>query len=159
MVPRAQTIPWTELARLAESMRSRAYAPYSNYRVGAALIARNGTDTQNAFFVGANIENASYGLCVCAERNAVAAAVLEGMKEFVALAVATEGPRPAAPCGMCRQVLAEFTEDLPIALVCEGKIVERTSLAELLPRMFNGATLMDAKAHIAAKTSAHENKK
>ncbi|MBL8684773.1 MAG: cytidine deaminase [Myxococcales bacterium] len=158
MARRPQKIQWTELARLAESMRARAYAPYSNYRVGAVLIARKDADGQNEVFVGANVENASYGLCACAERNAVAAAVLAGMKEFVALAVATEGPRPAAPCGMCRQVLAEFSKDLPIALVVGAKIVDRTSLAELLPRMFNGAHLDEAKAHTAAKKTARSKK-
>lgn len=155
---RPQKIQWTELAQLAESMRARAYAPYSNYRVGAVLIARKDADGQNEVFVGANVENASYGLCACAERNAVAAAVLAGMKEFVALAVATEGPRPAAPCGMCRQVLAEFARDLPIALVVGAKIVDRTTLAELLPRMFNGAHLDEAKAHTASKKSARSKK-
>jgi cytidine deaminase len=158
MVRKAQKIQWNEIAQLAESMRARAYAPYSNYHVGAVLVARKDADAQNEIFVGANVENASYGLCVCAERNAVSAAVLAGMKEFVALTVATEGPRPAAPCGMCRQVLAEFSKDLPIALVCAGKIVERTTLAELLPRMFNGAALTEAKAHIAAKKPARAKK-
>jgi cytidine deaminase len=147
----AKKIPWTEVAQLAESMRARAYAPYSNYRVGAVLLACKDSEGQNEVFVGANVENASYGLCVCAERNAVSAAVLAGMRAFVALAVATEGPRPAAPCGMCRQVLAEFARDLPIALVVGGEIVERTSLAELLPKMFGGAHLEEAKAQGVAR--------
>jgi cytidine deaminase len=147
MARRSQKIDWNEIATLAESMRARAYAPYSGYRVGSVLLARKEANEQNEVFVGANVENASYGLCVCAERNAVAAAVLAGMKELVALAVATEGPRPAAPCGMCRQVLAEFSRDLPVALVVGGKIVERTSLGELLPKMFNGAHLDEARAH------------
>jgi|LNFM01.1.fsa_nt_gb cytidine deaminase len=158
MTLKPQKIRWTELAQLAESMRARAYAPYSNYRVGSVLIARKDAAGQNEVFVGANVENASYGLCACAERNAVAAAVLAGMKELVGLVVATEGPRPAAPCGMCRQVLAEFAKDLPIALVVGGKIVDRTSLAELLPRMFNGAHLDEAKVHGAAKKGARAKK-
>lgn len=159
MTRKPQKIQWTELAQLAESMRERAYAPYSNYRVGAVLLARKDPGAQNEVFIGANVENASYGLCVCAERNAVAAAVLAGMKEFVALTVATEGPRPAAPCGMCRQVLAEFSKDLPIGLMCAGKIVERTSLAELLPRMFNGAALDEARVHMSAATRAPRSPK
>jgi cytidine deaminase len=158
MARKPQKIQWNEIALLAESMRERAYAPYSNYRVGAVLLARKDLDGQNEVFVGANVENASYGLCVCAERNAVSAAVLAGMKELVALAVATEGPRPAAPCGMCRQVLAEFSKDLPVALVCAGKIVERTTLPELLPRMFNGAHLNEARAQIASKKPARAKK-
>ncbi len=158
MAHRPQKIQWNEIAQLAESMRERSYSPYSHYRVGAVLLARKDLDGQNEVFVGANVENASYGLCVCAERNAVSAAVLAGMKELVALAVATEGPRPAAPCGMCRQVLAEFSKDMPIALVCAGKIVERTTLAELLPRMFNGEQLSEARAHIAAKKPARAKK-
>jgi cytidine deaminase len=154
MAKRSQKIAWGELASLAESMRARAYAPYSQYRVGAVLLARKEPDGQNEVFVGANVENASYGLCVCAERNAVSAAVLAGMKHLVALAVATEGPRAAAPCGMCRQVLSEFARDLPIALVVGGAIVDRTSLAELLPRMFDGAQIDEARAHAHAKSRA-----
>jgi cytidine deaminase len=154
MAKRSQKIIWSELASLAESMRARAYAPYSQYRVGAVLLARKEPDSQNEVFVGANVENASYGLCVCAERNAISAAILAGMKHLVALAVATEGPRAAAPCGMCRQVLSEFSRDLPIALVVGGVIVDRTSLAELLPRMFDGAQIEEARVHAKTRVAA-----
>src|SRR6266545_3761061 len=96
-------IDWAALARKAEAMRTRAYAPYSGYTVGAVLLTRTASDPKRVF-TGANVENASYGLCVCAERNAVAAAVLGRAKELLAIAVATPGPEPGLPCGMCRQV-------------------------------------------------------
>jgi cytidine deaminase len=147
-------IPWDQIAALAESMRDRAYAPYSNYRVGAVLVARKDSKAQHEVFVGANVENASYPVCACAERTAVNAAVIAGVREFVALVVATEGPRAAAPCGMCRQILAEFATDLPIGLVVDGKIVEFTSLAVLLPKMFGGADLAEAEAKSRAKPKA-----
>jgi cytidine deaminase len=133
---------WKALAAEAEAMRAHAYAPYSGYSVGAALLAR-GPDLEGVdqLFTGANLENASYGLCVCAERNAVAAAVLAGARELRALAVATPGPEAGAPCGMCRQVLAEFARDLPIVLVVGGKITTRTTLQELLPLAFGPAQL------------------
>ncbi|MDP3278048.1 MAG: cytidine deaminase [Deltaproteobacteria bacterium] len=146
---RGKRIDWREAALLAENMRAKAYAPYSGYRVGAVLVARKDSESQTELFIGANVENASYGLCVCAERNAVASAVLAGMTVFLGLVVATEGPTPAAPCGMCRQVLAEFATDMPIGLVVGGEIVDKTSLAQLLPRMFNGAALAEAQAKIA----------
>lgn len=131
---------WQMLAEQAEAMRACAYAPYSGYAVGAALLARDAKGSESVF-TGANVENASYGLCVCAERNAVAAAVLAGARELLAMAIATPGPEPAAPCGMCRQVMAEFARDLPVALVVEGKIVQRTTLQKLLPMAFGGAYL------------------
>lgn len=138
-------VDWGVLAREAEAMRARAYAPYSGYAVGAALLAV-GPSGQPEIYRGANIENASYGLCVCAERNAVAAAVLAGARDFRAIAVATRGPEPGAPCGMCRQVLAEFANDLPIALVVGAKVVVITTLGELLPMAFGGAMLAPAPA-------------
>lgn len=147
----ATKIQWNKIAALAESMRERAYAPYSKYRVGAVLLARKDPRAQIEVFVGANVENASYPMCACAERNAVNAAVIAGVRHFVALAVATEGPRAAAPCGQCRQILAEFARDLPIGLVVEGKVEEFTSLAVLLPKMFGGIDLAEAEAKLAVK--------
>jgi cytidine deaminase len=135
-------VDWKSLALESERARERAYAPYSNYHVGAALLAREpGRPDSTRVFHGANMEIASYGLCVCAERHAIATAIHQGAREFIALAVATKGPVPAAPCGMCRQVLAEFTRDLPIALVIRGAIAKRTTLAKLLPLMFGGEYL------------------
>ena len=125
-----------ELVRAALDARARAYAPYSGYAVGAALRARDGR-----VFTGANVENASYGLSVCAERSAVVQAVAAGARELDALAVATTSSPPAAPCGMCRQTLAEFARDLPIALANDRGEVVHVTLAELLPRAFRGEDL------------------
>ena len=132
---------WPDLAELAEhalTARTRAYAPYSNYNVGAAVLAGG------EVFAGANCENASYGASVCAERHAIAAAVFEGHRDISAIAVATVSSPPASPCGICRQVLREFTADpdqLRVVLVNPaGEAIELT-LGELLPHSFGPATL------------------
>lgn len=125
----------TLIAR-AEEARARAYAPYSHYQVGAAVRGDNGK-----IYLGANIENASYGLALCAERNAVAQAILDGCKTLTALAVVTSTSPPAAPCGMCRQTLAEFARELPIALGNDRGERADTTLAELLPRAFHGSDI------------------
>lgn len=124
------------LIAAAQATRARAHAPYSKYRVGAALLTRSGL-----VHVGCNVENASYGATLCAERSAVAAMVAAGSDDPVACAVVTAGPRPAAPCGICRQVLFEFARDLVIVLAAEnsrGKITSRrrVRLATLLPDAF-----------------------
>ena len=132
------TVDWAELERRAIEVRGRAHAPYSHYFVGAALLTRAGR-----IFAGCNVENASYGLCLCAERSAVAQMVAAGDRDPVAIVVVTRGPVPGSPCGMCRQVLAEFAMDLPIRLVGAdpaGAPVD-TTLAELLPRAFRGDAL------------------
>jgi cytidine deaminase len=128
-----------DLARLlagARAARANAYAPYSRYRVGAALLTRDGT-----VFGGCNVENATYGATLCAERSAVAAMISGGRKSPVACAVVTSGPEPGAPCGICRQVLAEFALDMKVLLVAEdarGRVVaKRTArLSALLPQAF-----------------------
>ncbi len=120
-----------ELIRQAIEIRQRAYAPYSKFLVGAALRTANGQT-----FLGCNVENASYGLTVCAERSAVFAAVAAGEQQFECLVIATQGG--ALPCGACRQVLWEFNPDLPIYIVDVDhpeKIVE-SNLRELLPGAF-----------------------
>ena len=111
--------------------RLRAYAPYSSYQVGAAILAADGR-----VFTGCNVENASYGMTLCAERVAVASAVAAGSREFSALAVATAGG--GTPCGACRQVLVEFCEDLPVLLVdvSREQAVAETMLRQLLPDRF-----------------------
>jgi cytidine deaminase len=123
----------SELIEAARAVRLHAHAPYSRYRVGAAIGTRGGR-----IFVGCNVENASYGACLCAERNAIAQMVAEGQRDPIACAVVTQGPRPGSPCGICRQVLAEFSRDMPIALVAEGSPRRRrdTTLAALLPDAF-----------------------
>ena len=119
------------LARAAAAARRRAYAPYSRFRVGAAVRA-NGR-----IYSGCNVENASYGLTVCAERSAVARAVAAGERRLDALAVASGTSPPTPPCGMCLQTLAEFAgRTLPVLLLGARGSQEETTLGELFPRAF-----------------------
>ena len=120
-----------ELVRLALEVQARAYAPYSKFHVGSAVRAADGR-----IFTGANVENASYGLCVCAERSAIVAAISAGARELVEIAVATSTSPPVAPCGLCRQMLAEFASDLPITLANDKGERLSTTLRELLPHAF-----------------------
>ncbi len=119
----------------ALAVRTHSYAPYSHFSVGAAIV----TD-DNTIFTGTNVENASYGATVCAERIALFSAVSAGYRRFSALVIAadtTDGP--TYPCGLCRQVLSEFAPDIPIILVdaASGTILEETSLSVLLPHQFS----------------------
>jgi cytidine deaminase len=118
------------LISAARSAQAKAYAPYSNFRVGAALEATDGT-----VFTGCNVENASYGLTICAERAAICAAVSAGAKRFRRAVVVSDIDPPAAPCGACRQVLAEFGLDLSIDGVGSRRTVN-WRLADLLPAAF-----------------------
>jgi len=119
------------LLESAKEARFRAYAPYSGFRVGAAIMCSDGN-----VYPGSNIENASYGLSVCAERNAVAAMIQGGCRFPLAIAVAGEGVEPCYPCGACRQVLAEFNPDITVVLEKQGRPVS-FSLGELLPLGFS----------------------
>ena len=118
------------LIDLANDASRRAYAPYSNYQVGAALRTRSGR-----IFTGCNIENAAYPTSMCAERVVIFKAVSEGEKEFEVLAVVTSNG--GAPCGGCRQVMAEFGLDMLVLIAdCEGRLVQETTVAGLLPGAF-----------------------
>jgi cytidine deaminase len=118
------------LISAARSAQVRAYAPYSHFKVGAALEATDGT-----VFLGCNVENASFGLTICAERAAICAAVTAGVKQFRRAVVVSDVDPPAAPCGACRQVLAEFGLDLPIEGVGPKQTL-RWRLSDLLPAAF-----------------------
>lgn len=122
---------WDALYQAAYDVRLEAYAPYSKFLVGAALQTTDGT-----IFTGCNVENRSFGLCICAERTAVAKAVSQGVRKFSALAVVTDCSPAGMPCGMCLETLTEFAKDLPIlAGNVDG---ERTmySLRQLQPTPF-----------------------
>ncbi len=120
-----------QLIAAARDARENAYAPYSGFRVGAALLTEDGT-----VYTGCNVENSSLGLTCCAERAAVFAAVTDGVREFLAIAVVADGV-PVPPCGACRQVLSEFAPDLPVILAGSGSGHRILTLTNLLPEPFN----------------------
>ena len=129
-------VSWQSLFTAAELARQRAHAPYSKFQVGAAILCDDGSISS-----GCNIENASYGLTVCAERNAVGAMVL-GARKPVAVAIVADSREPTPPCGMCRQVLAEFGGDsLPVVSRTLAGKEARWTMAELLPHAFTRSFL------------------
>lgn len=132
---------WEKLFARAREAMEKAYAPYSRFQVGAALLARDGR-----IFAGCNVENASYSLTICAERVAVATAVAAGCREFVALALVSSADDYIYPCGACRQVLFEFA---PAMLVGVSGLqgIKIVKVAELLPAPFDGGVL---------ETNSHE---
>ena len=119
-----------ELYKAAMKAAETAYAPYSNFHVGAALLAEDGT-----VFTGCNVENRSFGLTICAERGAVMKAVSSGCRSFIALAVATpDSDYPVGPCGACRQVLSEFMDNsAPVRFAGSGPETVNTTIGELYP--------------------------
>lgn len=140
----ATSVTDAALIDAAKQVRANAHAPYSKYHVGAAIATRSGR-----IFTGCNVENASYGATICAERNAIAQMVAAGEREPVTCAVVTSGPLPGSPCGMCRQVLAEFAGDMKVVLVAVSSTglpdaEKRTTLAALLPDAFTPASLAAA---------------
>ena len=127
-----------KLIAAAAAARQKAVAPYSNFKVGAALLTQTGK-----IISGANVESASYGLTCCAERVALFKALTEGEKDFVAVAVVARSPDGAAPCGACRQLLAEYAPDAQV-FVADSKSLSKVrtfSIKELLPQAFTGKAL------------------
>jgi cytidine deaminase len=127
------------LLAAARAAQATAYAPYSHFHVGAAVVTASGE-----VFTGANVENASYGLAVCAERNAVVAAVLGGHRDIRAVCVVSDSDPPASPCGMCRQTLLEFAADpTKTRVIAHGRDGTRAewTIAELIPYGFTGKQL------------------
>lgn len=124
------------LIDLGNEARQRAYAPYSNYRVGAALRTKSGK-----IYTGVNVENAAYPVTMCAERVAIFKAISDGEKEFDAISVVTDNG--GSPCGSCRQVLAEFGLDITVLIADgDGNLVQETSVQELLPGAFTPKDLL-----------------
>jgi cytidine deaminase len=130
-VSRPSPLNWDRLAAEALDARRSAYAPYSRFKVGAALLTDDGVVVR-----GCNVENASYGLCLCAERNALTTAVSDGHTAFAAMAIATAGSPPAPSCGMCLQFMAEFCVDLELLFVNTKGDRRRTRLSKLMSRPF-----------------------
>lgn len=121
-----------QLIAEARQAQTKAYAPYSNFQVGAALITSGGK-----IYKGANIENSSFGLTVCAERNAVFKAVFDGERDFAAIAVCSGGPGYVYPCGACLQVMAEFSPQIKVIVSNENNDYREYKLKELLPQIFS----------------------
>jgi cytidine deaminase len=127
---------YDKLIAAARQVRENAHAPYSNFRVGAALRAQSG-----CIYTGCNVENASYGLTCCAERVAIFKAISEGERGFDAIAVVTDTDKLTPPCGACRQLIWEFCGDVPVILAnLKGKVEEERS-GKLLPRPFDSSHL------------------
>jgi cytidine deaminase len=131
--PLAALMNWDNLIQLATRAREKAYAPYSQFAVGAALRTRSGR-----VFVGCNTENISFGLTICAERAAVFSAITAGERDFEAIAIVADTHVPITPCGACRQVLAEFAPNLPILSGNLEGVTYESTLSVLLPRPKEG---------------------
>jgi cytidine deaminase len=126
-----------QLIELATQVRELAYAPYSKYKVGAVVESSDGR-----IFTGCNVENSSYGLTMCAERNALAKAVSEGARDFVRIAVIADAHAPVPPCGACRQVISELCgKDVEVVMVNLRGQIETHTVAELLPEAFDSSFL------------------
>jgi cytidine deaminase len=127
---------WRELRAMAFAALDHAYAPYSRFRVGAAVRSRDGR-----IYSGCNVENASYPASMCAERVAIATAVADGARDFIALVIATNAAEPAPPCGLCRQVLAELGPQLEVVSCTSRSGESRWPIASLLPSPFTAHSL------------------
>ena len=124
------------LVEAARDARTRAVAPYSNFKVGAALLTSDGQVVK-----GCNVENASYGLTVCAERVALLKALSDGHRQFAAIAVVADTNAPTPPCGPCRQLLWEYCGDIPVVMANLTQVTGQHQLAALLPLPFDGKLL------------------
>ena len=129
------------LISAAVDVRKNAYAPYSGFSVGAALLTKSGE-----IFTGCNVENISYRLTVCAEQTALARAVAQGHRDFVSIAVAADSNQPIVPCGACRQMLAEFNPSLSVIMVTTTGKEEEATLSDLLPRPSQG--ILESKRNV-----------
>ncbi len=138
-MPRIDKAHMESLAKKAWETWLWAYAPYSQFRVGAALLTADGR-----IFTGANVENPSYGLSMCAERVAVGAAAAAGVRSFVAIAVAGDSPAGMLPCGACRQVLSEFSPDILVLRCLPDGSFEKMQLHDLMPSPMTGRSIAAA---------------
>jgi cytidine deaminase len=135
-MPKITEAALRRLEKAARTAATKAYAPYSKFPVGAAIIAGSGK-----VYSGCNVENASFGLCNCAERTAIFTAITAGESEIKAVAVYTPTPLPTAPCGACRQVINEFGPEALVISVCDSKNKIETRLTALLPGAFGPGDL------------------
>lgn len=125
-----------ELIDKAKEERLKAYAPYSKFKVGSAVLTEN-----NTIFTGCNIENASLGLSICAERVAIFKAISSGYKSIKAIAIICDTEEPCSPCGACRQVMVEFSPEMEVVMVNHQNKIKITKAKELLPGFFKGRAL------------------
>lgn len=128
---------YRQLAKRAQAARKHSFSPYSQFRVGAALITRSGK-----IYTGCNIENSSFGLTICAERTAIFKAVSEGEREFTAIAVATDEPRFISPCGACRQVIMDLAGNIDCILTDNKGAIKILKMHDLLPYPFTSEDLL-----------------
>lgn len=135
------------LEKLARAAAKASYSPYSKFPVGAAVLAGSGK-----IYAGCNVENASYGLCNCAERTAIFSAAAAGEREITAVVVYTPTPTPTMPCGACRQVINEFGAQAAVISVCDTSQRMETSLPDLLPHAFGPQNLIEGSGLKSART-------
>uniref|UniRef100_A0AC35TK13 Cytidine deaminase n=1 Tax=Rhabditophanes sp. KR3021 TaxID=114890 RepID=A0AC35TK13_9BILA len=139
-----------ELIKMSEDVMVHSYSPYSKFPVGAALLGKDGR-----VFVGVNVENASFGGTICAERSAFVSAVTAGCQDFQAIAISTNMSEPAAPCGLCRQFMVEFGNFKVILNSASQKSQQYYELKDLLPRAFSPRSLDDYKEESSKKNGNH----
>ncbi len=132
---------YSELVEIAHAVRGKAYAPYSEFAVGAALQTKSGE-----VHAGCNVENLSFGLTLCAERSAIASAIANGARDFVAIAIVADSKQPPLPCGACRQVMAEFNPNLTVISATLSGQVQQFSLSDLLPHPDQG--VLEGRRHV-----------